>query len=608
MFGTFFTHHLRGHYTAPARRIPLRVKIFPFLQWLRQIRADSLKADLFAGITGAFIVLPQGISFAMIAGLPSEFGLYTAIIPPVIAALFGSSRHLVSGPTTAISIIIFASLSPLAESGTGEYIRMALTLTFLAGVFQLVFGLARLGTLINFVSHAVIVGFTTGAALLVATGQLKHALGIDIPSGAAFVTSWMFIFKRADHINYYELAVALVTLVVALGIKTVKPKWPGLLMALFIGSLTGIALGGQTSGIRLLGKLPASLPPLSTPDVALDTIRLLAPGALAIALLGLLEALSIARSISVQSKQHINGNQEFIGQGLSNMVGSFFSAYASSGSFTRSGVNYDAGAVTPLASIFSAIILAAIVLLIAPLTAFLPLPAMGGVILVVAFKLIDFHHIREILKSSYSDSMVLLITFLGTLLLEIDFAIYTGILLSLAIYLTRTSHPHVDVMAPKPADSKRRLMEVGPNSLQECPQIKIICVHGSLFFGAANHVAEIMAEIDADAPKHLLIVGYGINFVDTSGAMVLASEAQRRNAGGRNLYLCRINRNVHHFLETGDFLTDIQAEHIFWTEYDAIAAIFQQLDQRICRRCRQRIFEECQGVPEQDLISESCSR
>lgn len=596
MFGTFFSQHLHTHKIVPGRKIPLQIKLFPFLQWLRRVDESSLRADVLAGITGAFIVLPQGVSFAMIAGLPSEYGLYTAIIPPIIAALFGSSWHLVSGPTTAISIIIFSTLSPLVEPGGADFIRMALTLTFLAGVFQLVLGLARLGTLINFVSHSVIVGFTTGAALLVATGQLKHALGLHVPSGASFVTSWTYILKSVGDTNYYELAIAVVTLISAVTIKTLKPKWPGLLAALIIGSLTSIALNGEANGVRLLGELPARLPPLSSPDFSLDTIRVLAPGALAIALLGLLEALSIARSITVFSNQHINGNQEFIGQGLSNIFGSFFSSYASSGSFTRSGVNYDSGARTPLASIFSAIVLAGIVLLIAPLTAWLPLPAMGGVILVVAFKLIDVHHIREILKSSRSDSLVLLTTFLGTLLFELDFAVYTGMLLSLAVYLTRTAHPHVDTMAPNPEDPRRQLAEVQENRLRECPQLKILCVHGSLFFGAANHISEILENIDADDPKHLLIVGYGINFVDVSGAMVLAQEAKRRRKMNRNLYLCRANREVYQFLENGGFLSHIQKNHTFFTEFDAIAEIFTHLDRRICLTCKEKIFEECREI------------
>ena len=600
MFSIPFNRRLRNHNVAPVRQIPLQVKLFPFLKWFKKINAASLRADLLAGLTGSFIVLPQGVSFAMIAGLPSEYGLYTAIIPPIIAALFGSSWHLVSGPTTAISIIIFATLSPLVEPDTGGYIQMALTLTFVAGVFQLIFGLARLGTLINFVSHSVIVGFTAGAAFLVATGQLKHALGIPIPDGASFLSSWSFIFKSSGQINYYEMSVALITLICGMTLKTLRPKWPGLLIALVMGSLVSIVLNGDAHGVRLLGKLSAHLPPLSAPDFTLNTIRNLAPGALAISLLGLLEALSIARSIAVQSNQHINGNQEFVGQGLSNIFGSFFSAYASSGSFTRSGVNYDSGAVTPMASIFSAIFLAIIILLIAPLTVWLPLPAMGGVILIVAFKLIDFHHIGEIVKSSRSESLVLLTTFLGTLFFKIDFAIYTGMLLSLAVYLTRTSHPHVNVMVPDPNESHRQLIEVEEDKDMECPQLKIICIHGSLFFGAANHVSEIIEEIDDDAPKHLLIVAYSINFVDVSGAMVLAQEAQRRSKLGRNLYLCRLNSDVYHFLKHGGFLADIHEDHFFNTEYDAISTIFTQLDHKICTHCKVRIFNECQKIPKED--------
>ncbi|MEZ4526560.1 MAG: SulP family inorganic anion transporter [Desulfobacterales bacterium] len=581
----------------PVRPIPLSVQLFPFLQWKKRIGPKSLRADLLAGLTGAFIVLPQGVSFAMIAGLPSEYGLYTAIIPPIIAALFGSSLHLISGPTTALSIIVFSTLSPLAEPATAEYIRLALTLTFLAGIFQAAFGLARLGTLINFVSHSVIVGFTAGAAVLIATGQLKHALGLPIPPGSSFLTSWIFIFREFHQFNPYEMTVALVTLVCAAVLKTYRPRWPGLLIALIAGSAVSLSIDGGSNGVRLLGKLPAQLPPLSAPDFSPDTLRLLAPGALAIALLGLIEALSIARSIAVLSGQHINGNQEFIGQGLSNVIGSFFSAYAGSGSFTRSGLNYESGALTPLAGIFSALFLSVILLLIAPLTAWLPLPAMGGVILVVAFRLIDVHHIREILKSSRAESLVLLVTFAGTLFFQLEFAIYAGVLLSFSMYLTRTSHPHIAVMAPDPADPRRRFREVNASDLRECPQLKIIRINGSLFFGAANPVAEMMEEMDAGDPKNLLIVGHGINFIDVSGAMMLAQEARRRRKMHRALYLCRINREVHHFLEHGDFLPEIGEQHIFATEYEAISQVFRKLDHDLCRCCTCRIFEECRSIP-----------
>lgn len=582
---------------APIQRLPLQVRLFPFMQWAEKINRRTLRADLLAGLTGAFIVLPQGVSFAMIAGLPAEYGLYTAIVPPIIAALFGSSLHLVSGPTTAISIIVFSTLSPLVEPGTQDFIRMALTLTFMAGVFQLIFGLVRLGTVINFVSHSVIVGFAAGAAFLIATGQLKHALGIPIPNGSSFVTSWMIIFTSSGLVNGYELAVAFITLVTAAVIKTMRPRWPGLLMALILGSLVSFVLDGQANGVKLLGELSGRLPRLSSPDFTLDTLRVLAPGAMAIALLGLIEALSIGRAITVSSRQHINGNQEFIGQGLSNILGSFFSAYASSGSFTRSGVNYDSGAQTPVASIFSALFLAVMVLAVAPLTAWLPLSAMGGVILVVAVKLVDIQHIREILKSSKSESLVLVATFCGTLFFEIEFAVYTGVLLSLAIYLTRASHPRIDVLAPDPTDARRRLTEIFDTDLVECPQLKIIHINGSLFFGAVNHISGGIEAIDADSPRRLLIVGHGINFIDVSGAMMLVQESQRRKSVNQALYLCRINRDVYQFLTRGGFVAELGEKHFFPTEYTAISSIFSTLDKGICQGCRARIFLECRTIP-----------
>jgi len=579
---------------APAiRKIPLRMRLFPFLKWVPLINAISLRADLFAGLTGAFIVLPQGVSFAMIAGLPAEYGLYTAIVPPIIAALFGSSRHLISGPTTALSIIVFSTLSPIVEPGSANYLTLVLTLTFLAGIFQLLFGFVRLGTVLNFVSHSVIVGFTAGAAFLIATGQIKYAMGLHIPNGTSFIGSWAVIITSYGKTNGYELAIAALTLVCGAGLKIYRPRWPGLLIAMIIGSVFALLIQGESHGVRLLGPLPGHLPPLSRPDLTFETLRILGPGALAIALLGLIEASSIARSITIQSKQHIDGNQEFIGQGLSNIIGCFFSGYASSGSFTRSGVNYESGAITPLSSIFSALFLTVIILLIAPLTAWLPLSAMGGVILVVAFKLIDVRHIREILKSSRSESIVLAATFFGTLLFQIEFAIYTGVLLSLAIYLTRMSHPRIQLLVPDAKGHRRRMKDLVNGELPQCPQLKIIRIDGSLFFGAANHVSEILEEIDNDAPGDLLIVGPGISYIDVSGALMLVQEAERRRALKKNLYLCRLSQEVVSFLKTGGYLHHIHEENIFESKQIAISQIVSKLDGSVCRSCPYKIFNEC---------------
>jgi len=213
------------------------VLVFPFLAWLPLVNAKTLKADMFAGITGAVIVLPQGVAFAFIAGLPAQYGLYTAMITPIVAALFGSSRHLISGPTTAISIVVFSAVSGHAQPGTPEFISLALTLTFLAGVYQLAFGLARLGVLVNFVSHTVVIGFTAGAAILIATSQAKNVLGVHVPKGESFIDTWRDIFLQIDQINYDVLAIAALTLMTALLIKKFARSLPNLLIALVIGSL-----------------------------------------------------------------------------------------------------------------------------------------------------------------------------------------------------------------------------------------------------------------------------------------------------------------------------------------------------------------------------------
>lgn len=564
---------------------------FPFFVWLRILNRQIIIDDLIAGLTGAVIVLPQGVAYAIIAGLPPEYGLYAAIIPTVIAALFGSSWHLISGPTVAMSIVIYTALSPLAPPGSPEFVKLALTLTLLAGLFQFALGLARMGTLVNFVSHSVVIGFTAGAAVLIATSQLKNVFGLNISSGSSFIQNLIEVGKHLGETNFYVFSVAIVTLVVSLGFKKYAPRLPGMLFAMIAGSLVALSLDSQTHGIKLVGSLPSQLPPISLPSLSASEWQHLATPALAIALLGLVEAVSIARAVATRSNQLIDGNQEFIGQGLSNIIGAFFSGYASSGSFTRTGVNYEAGAKTPLAAIFAAIFLTLIILLIAPLTAYVPIASMAGVLLVVAYNLIDFHHIKSILKVSRSESSVLIVTFLSTLFLELEFAIYIGVLLSLMAYLSRTSKPHIVAMSPDPSSPKRSFTNLARNSnLVECPQLKIIRIDGSLFFGAVNHIIRVLQSIKQ---KHLLIVSSGINFIDVAGAEMLAQEAKRRRTLQGGMYLTKVKMRAHDMFERGGYLSDIKEENIFPDKEAAIHNILPQLDQSICEQCKAQIFLEC---------------
>ena len=570
--------------------------LLPFLRWFQLINRETLKADMMAGVTGAVIVLPQGIAFATIAGLPPEYGLYTAMVTPIVAALFGSSLHLISGPTTAISIVIFSSVSHHAEPGSPEFISLVLTITLLAGIYQLVFGLARLGILVNFVSHTVVIGFTAGAAILIATSQMKSILGIAIPKGESFFDTWLYLWHEIANINPYVFTIAISTLVTALVLKWLLPRSPHFLLALIVGGLLAFVIGGSTNEIQLVGSIPAQLPPISMPDFSLTSIKMLAPEALAVALLGLIEAVSISRAIASKSNQRIDANQEFIGQGLSNITGSFFSSYAGSGSFTRSGINYSAGARTPLSAIFAALFLMLIILLIAPLMAYIPAAGLGGIILIVAYKLIDFRHIKQILKYSKSESVTLLTTFFATLFLELEFAIYLGVLVSLIIFLARTSIPEIITLAAdKDAKSgKRKLINIRKKPLQECPQLKIIRIDMSIYFGSINHIQKRIHQIvDRERVHHILIIGSAINFIDLSGKEMLLTEAKRLEKLGGGLYFSELKSNVYSTFIKSRFTYKIGTIHFFEKKRMAITGIYKKLDPDICAACERRVFDEC---------------
>ncbi len=388
---------------------------FPFLRWWPKVNRLTLKADLQAGLTGAVIALPQGVAFAAIAGMPPEYGLYAGMVPAIIAALYGSSWHLVSGPTTAASIVMYSVLSEHAAPGSSHYIQLALTLTIMVGVIQLSMGLVRFGAIVNFISHSVVVGFTAGAAIQIIASQLKHFLGLTLTRTGDLPHTLYTVLSHWREFNLFSVAAGLAAIIAGLLIKRFRPQFPYIIASMLFGSLIGFLLntlfGMETAKIASIGALPSSLPPLSAPDLTLENIRLLAPAALATTLFALTEAVSIARSLADKSGQNLDGNQEFIGQGLSNIVGSFFSGYVATGSFNRSGLNYQAGARTPLAAIFAGLLLIVVVLLVAPLAAYLPLSVMAGILFLVAWGLIDFVHIRKILLSSTYESLILCTTF-----------------------------------------------------------------------------------------------------------------------------------------------------------------------------------------------------
>lgn len=572
--------------------------LFPFLSWKSKVNPFTLRKDALAGLIGAIIVLPQGVAFATIAGLPPEYGLYSAIVPAIIAALWGSSWHLVSGPTTAISLVVFASLSPLAPIGSSEYVALAITLSFLVGAIQLVMGWMHLGSLVNFISHTVVVGFTAGAGILIASNQVKNFFGMPVPQGSSFSETWQYFFGNLASINGHVVLVGAVTLLVGMVVKTWFRKIPYMIPAILAGSILGFFLndnyGVAVTGIRTVGSIPASLPPLSFPQLDLGTIGALSSSALAITLLALTEAVAIARAVGLKSGQHVNGNQEFIGQGVSNVVGSFFSAYPSSGSFNRSGLNFEAGAKTPLASVFASLFLAVIILFVAPLAAYLPLSVMAAVLFLVAWGLVDFHHIRSIVRASRGEAALLTATFVSTLFIELEFAIFVGILLSLALYLRRAAHPAVVRYVPDPAHPKRKFSTAA--NLPLCPQLETVRIDGALFFGSVEHVKSELLQFEAEGKGRtfLLIVCTGVSHIDLAGADMLIQHAARLRKNGGDLFLSNVNGSVWSVLERGGYLDALGKENIFSSKNQALSAIVdKKLSRHVCGSCTARIFHEC---------------
>jgi SulP family sulfate permease len=517
--------------------------------------------------------------------------------------LWGSSRHLVSGPTTAISVLVFAALSPLAEPGSDRYLGMVLALSLLVGLMQLAMGLARLGSLVNFISHTVIVGFTAGAACLIAASQIKNFLGLAVPRGAEFHETLLFAATHLGEAHLWVALVGTVTLVAGVAARRVAPRLPYMIVAMLVGgiaaALVNHQMGAARTGIETLGPLPGALPPLSLPDLSFGTLRALLFPAAVVAVIGLTEAVAIARSVAVRSGQRLDSDQEFIGQGLANIAGSFTSSYPSSGSFNRSGVNFTAGAQTPLAAALSAPFLLAIAMLAAPLAAYLPVAAMAGILFIVAWGLIDWHHIGQILRRHPRERIVLLVTWIGVLV-DLEKGLFVGVVISLLFYLYRTSQPAIEERAPPRAElgnPRRKMVAVGEHS-PACPQLALLRLRGSIYFGAVEHVREQFHRVDETGPqrKWLLLLAQGVNFVDLAGAQLLADEAQRRRALGGGLIVVGVQPAVRHMLERSEAIAAVGRDRLIDHKGDALRIVYPRLDSAVCRRCRLRVFEECQTL------------
>ncbi|MGB7298673.1 MAG: solute carrier family 23 protein [Burkholderiaceae bacterium] len=410
------------------------IRLLPFLAWLPELRkSGGLRADLLAGLTGAVVVLPQGVAFATLAGMPPQYGLYSAMIPCIVAALFGSSRQMVTGPANAISLTVLALVGPLAVAGSDAYVSLVITLAFMVGFWQLLIGLSGLGRYVSKIPHAVIVGFTTGAAILIVNSQIRHFFGFEWERGMSVTETVVGLVHDFTNMSAAPTTVALFTVLACI---VAKRKLGAMIPYMLVGVVAGSALAfglqavlGEGWALSSMSKLPGALPPLSMPDFSPTTVISLLVPSLIMTLLALAEAMSIATAMALRRNRSISGTQEILAQGLANVAGSFFSSYPTSGSFNRSGVNVEAGARTPLAAISAGVFLVGLLAFVSPLFAYLPMAVIAGLLVVVAWTLMDFAYARRALRGKrWADFAGWLVTFLLTLSISLEVAVVAGLI------------------------------------------------------------------------------------------------------------------------------------------------------------------------------------
>ncbi len=606
-----------------------------FGSWTRTVTRSTLRVDAMAGLLGAVLVLPQGIAFATLAGLPPEYGLYTAVVPCIIAALFGSSWHVMSGPTNANSLALFAMLSPLAMAFSPAYIQLALAVTVMVGIMQWLIGTLRLGSLANFISPAALFGFTSGAALLIAVYALPDLLGLAPASehGAAAVLG--HVVSQLGHAQPAALAVAGITAAVSFAVRRLRPNWPFMLVGLVASTALAVfwfqVMAPEpvlpAMALRTVGKIATPWPRFELPHISWASVPDLLGLAFALTIVALGQAISIAKAVAARSGQRIDANREFRGQGLSNIVGGFFSCYVSCGSMNRSMPNLQAGARTPMASVFSALLLLGLVAVSSSLLAQIPMAALAALLMLVAVGLLDLTRWRQLFRLSRTEFAVALATMVATVTIRLEMAILLGTLLSLMSFLYRTSKPAMRTMGfdgwgperqfvviddvrdtPAPSGGILRHAQderngeatsMGAHYLPECPQLKLLRMEGEVYFGATQHVADTL-HVLRHAPhvqKHLLVMGKSMNFIDLAGAELWEAELNARRAIGGDLYFHRPRPEVIRMWQTTGFTRLLGPEHQFPDKRTAIATIFPKLDPQICRTCTARIFWECKSVP-----------
>lgn len=550
-------------------------KFVPILGWLSNYQKEYLQGDLIAGLTVGVMLIPQGMAYAMIAGLPPIYGLYASTIPLILYALFGTSRQLAVGPVAMVSLLTAAGIGVLTND-PATYILLAITLAFMVGVLQFGLGIFRLGFLVNFLSHPVVSGFTSAAALIIGLSQLKHLMGVDLPKSHHVHEILLSAISNLHQTNVYALAIGIGGIVLIKLAKRINKNLPGPLVAVVAGIFAVWGLSLTEMGVKIVGTVPGGLPEFGLPSFQAADIQALLPVALTIALVSFMESIAVAKAIQARHKNYsVDANQELVALGIANIGGAFFKSYPVTGGFSRTAVNDQAGAKTGLASIVSAFLIVLTLLFLTPLFYYLPKAILASVIMVAVFGLIDTKEAMHLWKTDRTDFWMLLVTFVATLGLGIEQGIGLGVVLSLVMVIFRTTRPHAARLGKVPGSSFYRNVDRF-DGLEDRSDLLVVRFDARLYFANLAHFRKLVDEwIDqkGDGLRAVIVNAEAISSIDSSALHMLHDLAADLKENGVDLYFSSVIGPVRDAMSRTHFVEKLGEEHFQMSIEDAVRII-----------------------------------
>jgi len=548
-------------------------KYIPILQTIRDYKKEDVRNDIIGALTVTVVGIPQYMAYALIAGVSPVYGLYTGIVAAIIGSVFGSSNQLITGPTNAICLLTASAM--IRYMNLPNAYQILFLMTFLVGVLQMVYGVIKLGKLVDFVSHTVLVGFTAGAGVLIALGQLKTFLGISIKSSSAMSTleKTYYIITHIRQSNLYVLGVGLMTIAIVVICKKISKKLPGALLGIIASIIFIIMFDLERKGVTLIGTVPSALPTFKMVQFSVVSLKDIFRGAFAISIIGLVEAISISKSIGTKTRQRIDSNQEFIGQGIANIVGSFFQCLPSSGSFSRSAINYINGGASRFAGALSGVFGAIILVYFAPYARYIPNAGLAGVLIYTGYGLIDKEEIKKVVRAGIlsSDSIAMWVTCVLVIMLpSLDYAIYAGIALSIVLYLKDTNKAPVKLLIPLPG-TESQIIEQEIKSVQEKVDVLIIQLEGNLYFGAASDLGDKLESLISKSRVFILRMKY-VNTIDLTSLNTLKVFIRNVREAGGTMLISGVNSDLDLFFKKTNLESDIGIENIFRSENEVFAS------------------------------------